>query len=232
MSKDASSIAANQSDGIVAHGVCRKPCIYTLLLGAVGGLLVGVVNLFAASNRWKIQDDFFDIVDAPLRSLNRFELVSFSGTSAMFHGLKSVLVLICYWVLIGLFLAWLFCLIRTGVIHEIIRDKICQYILFFAICGGICVGSLNFLAWVNEWSVLSNCFSFFDEPAMSVMLALHVRYRIEDSLPPGLRAELIFLITVSIIYWTIIGLFLAFIFCVVRIFNKRKAAATIQVLEE
>ena len=134
---------------------------------------------------------------------------------------RVAVVMISYWTTIGLFLASLICLVRRGVIRDIVRDKTCRWVLFLGICGGICIGSLSFLAASNGWEVLSNLFDSLNQPANAVMGALESRYKILDFLPPDLRAEFIFWNVVALIYWTAIGLFFAAFLCVIRILAFR-----------
>lgn len=224
MSKDAAAIPADEPhSGIITIAARRKFCVLTLLLGAFGGMLVGILNLLAANYQWDLQDNFFDIVDAPISSL-------MPAPNGMFSVFVFGFVIICYWEVITLFLAWLICLVRTRVIRDIIRDKICRYILFFGICCGIFAGSLSFLAASNGWDVLSLFFDSLNEPVNSVMDALQNQYSILDSLPEGPGTEFVFRNTVDVVYWTIIGLLLALLPCVVRILKRRKAAREKQVV--
>lgn len=226
MSEDAAVTPANELvSGLITSAARRKTCVITLLLGVTLGMLVGILNILAAHNQWALQNDFFDIVDAPILSLEPApnSLVwFFAGTG--FDAIGEAFVMICYWSIIGLFLASLFCLVCTGVIRDSARDKICRYILFFGTLGGMFIGSLSFLAAANGWENLDNCFKTLNHPVSSVMDALQERYDILDSLPSGPGTEFIFGNTVAVVYWTVIGLLVALLPCAVRIFKKRKAA--------
>lgn len=231
MNEDAPPIAANQMrDGISTHGIRRMTCIYILLLGATLGMLVGILDLLA-NNRWKIQEDFFDIVDAPIHPLTiHFPSPHFIGspewhTDQRLYAIRVALVIICYWTIIGLLLASLICLIRKGVIRDITRDEICRWVLFLGTCGGTFIGSVSFLAASNGWYVLSNFFYSVNQPINSVMGALQERYNILSFLPPSPQTQFITWNAAAVVYWIIICLFMTFIFCVIRIEIKRKAAS-------
>jgi hypothetical protein len=213
--KDATD-AKQTGDGVVTRGVRRKGCIYTLLLGAILGLLVGLLNVLAANNRWSIQHDFFDFVDSPIHPLITAPAYWTSWPAAPTP--RAVFLTICYWAIIGLFVASATCLVRNGVMRDIMRDKICGYALFFGACCGISIGSLNFLAVSNKWDVMGNWFDSFNQPVYSVLDVLQERYNIMGS---DLRTQFIFWSTSAVIYWTLICLFPAFVYCVIRILVKR-----------
>jgi hypothetical protein len=234
MHKDAPATPANElDDGIIATAARRKTCVLILLLGATLGILVGILNLLSMHNQWALQDDFFDIVDAPISSLMSGPLVNLGpgyGLGWIIYSLKLAFILICYWAAIGLFLASLICFVCSGLRRDIARDKICRYILFFGTCGGISVGSFSFLAASNGWGNLENFFDCLNQPVHSVIDALQDKYNILDFLPSDPRAEFIFRNTVDVVYWTVIGLLVVLLLCVVRILKKRKAARETQVV--
>lgn len=254
MSQDALPTAANETgDGIGTRAVRRKTCIYTLLLGAMLGVMLGILNVAAMNNHWAIQNDFFDVVDAPVRPFMRPRFVQrlvvqrvitskgpFPGSPTVFwttgnpnaYSFRLVLVMICYWTFIGLFVGSLFWLFRTGADRDIVRDRVCRWLLFLGACAGFCIGSLSFLAASNEWNVLSNFFNSFNRPVNSVMDTLQNRYRILDYQPRGPQTEFISRNTAVVIYWTLICFFVTSIYCVVRILGKRKAAGENPLPEE
>jgi hypothetical protein len=226
MSQDAPPTAAIQTgDGVIARRVRRKHCIYTALPGAIVGMFIGLLNLAAAKLDWKIQRDFFDIVNAPIysRIASQYYLMGppSLSTTAIRDSYSVYVLLICYWAIIGLFLASLVCLVRTGVVRDIMRDKTCGYSLFFGACCGISIGSLSFLAASNGWDVLSKFFDSFNQPVYSVMDALQERYNLLSS---DMRTQIILWGMGAAIYWMLICLFPAFVYCVIRILVKRKAA--------
>lgn len=211
----------------VTRVVRRKPYRDTLLPGVTLGILCGILNLAAANNFWKIQQDVFAIVDAPIESSitsydsNGMPAPIFSHDNPFV--VRMVLAMICYWGIIGLFFASLICLVRNGVLREIVCDRICCYLLFFGACGGILIGKLSFLADSNRWDVLSNLFDSLNQPVFSVMVELQRRYRLLDLLAPGSQSVFMRRNAV-VIYWAVICLFLAFLYCVIRILRKRRAA--------
>lgn len=227
MNKDVPATPADQRHGSVVSVVLRdKTRLWVLLLSPALGVLVGILNFLAATNRLKFQDYFFDIVDAPIR---RWLAPDWSeiGPSAwpyMQHQALSVeQVMICYWAVIGLFLALLFCLVRTGIVRDIVRDPFCKYVLFFGTCAGAFIGILSFLAASIEWVDLDQFFDLLNQPAYMVMRTLNVRYGILNFLPPGPRTEFICWHGAGVVYWAIIGLSAATLVCVVRILKKRRA---------
>src|SRR5262249_12409099 len=147
VSKDAPVTPAGRGrEGLVRNIRSRRTCLYIMLLGAELGILVRMLNIVVASNRWELQRDFFDIVDALIRwhipppaSYVRYG-VRVMSRNANFYGLHTVLVMSCYWAAIGLFLASLVCLVHTGVIRDIAREKVCRYILFMGTCAGTFTG--------------------------------------------------------------------------------------------
>jgi hypothetical protein len=209
------------------RAVCRKPCRNTLLLGVTLGILCGILNLAAANCHWKVQRDFFGIIDAPIDSLvGRFDsdgLVAPIFSQDNTFVVDMVLAVICYWAIIGLFLASLIYLVRNGVLREIVCDRICCYLLFFGTCGGILIGKLSFLADSNGWDVLNNLFSSLNQPVISLMVALQRRYRLLDLVAPGSQSVFMRRNAV-IIYWTFVCLFVTSIYCVIRILKRRKNA--------
>ncbi|HLX70783.1 MAG TPA: hypothetical protein VKV04_14235 [Verrucomicrobiae bacterium] len=221
MNKDAPATPANELDSDIITTIARRKfCLVTLIFGATVGVLIGILNLLAVLKEWTLQDDFFDIIDAPITSL----MSAPAGLLWIFNALKLAFVLICYWAAIALFLASLPCLFRAGVIRDMTREKICKYILFFGTCGGIFVGSLGFLAASNGWEDFDNLFNFLNQPVNSVVDALQDKYNIQDFLPSDPRAEFILRNTVAVVYWTVISSLVALLACVVRILKKRKAA--------
>ena len=224
MNKDASATRADQARGGVASRIVRHPYFLILLIGLIGGVLVGILNFLAMGYGWKIQGDYFDVVDAPIRSLLPRFYFRAGWTSYMPignpYGLRMALVLISYWALIGSWVAWLSCVVHAGVVRDMARDKTCRYILFFALSVGAFVGSLSFLAASNGWEGLDNCFDSLNRPVYSVMDAISYQFSIEMT---SMRKGFICWHAAAVIYWAIIGLFVAFIFCVVRILKKRKA---------
>lgn len=187
-------------------------------------MLVGVLNLWAANSFWKVQQDFFYIVDAPIHSL----VTCYDGDGLIApifsqnnpSVVRMVLAMICYWTIIGFLLASLICLIRNGVLRDIVCDRISCWLLFFGTCGGILIGKLSFLATSKGWGVLGSLFGSLNQPVISVMIALQQRYRMLDTLAPGRQAEFMRR-DAPAIYWTVVGLFLAFIYCVIRIILER-----------
>jgi hypothetical protein len=223
MSEDAAITPANElASGLIASAARRKTCVLILLAGATVGLLVAILNILSDHYQWALQNDFFDIVDAPISSLklDPFGLVSLIAAITGFDAVDEVIVMICYWSVIALFLASLVCLVRIDVIRDITRDKRCRFMLFCGTFAGMVIGSLNFLSAANGWENPLN------QPVSSVMDALQERYGILDSqlTGSGSGTEFILKNTVAVGYWSVIGSLVALVPCVVRILRRRKAA--------
>lgn len=235
MSKVAPPIAANQTgDGIITSVVRRKCCIYTLLLGATAGMLVGILNLLAVIHRWKFEH-CFDVPDSPMYSL--FSTQGYYSVAGTFVfgpdiGPYFQLAIICYWTVIGLFLTSLLLLVRAGVFGEIARDRKCRYTLFIGLSSGMFIGILKFLAASNGWEKLERHFDDFDWPFEESIRVLNDRVHFLAFVPGDPRTEFICWHAVDAAFWGIVGLFLALIFCVVRTLRKGIATTGTQVAEE
>ena len=221
-------IRARVIDGIIINDVRRKTCVYTLFSGVTLGMLVGILDIVSILNHWKLQYDFFDIADIPFRSVIYSEIfyssIPISWTDA--YALRVALLMISYWVAVGLFLAFLICLVWTGVVRDIVRDRICRYALLFGISGGMFIASLKFLALSNGRMGLAHFIGGFEQPVVICLFnALGERLTIPNFVPgDGLLKQHIFFYLLEVFYWTVIGLFIASFYCVIRIGKKRKAA--------
>jgi hypothetical protein len=219
-------IRARVIDGIIISVVRRKTCVYTLLSGVTLGLLVGILNIVSIFNHWKLQDDFFDIVDIPFRSVVYSEVfyssIPISWTDV--DALRVALLMISYWMAASLFFAFLICLVWIGVVRDIVRDRICRCALFFGTSGGLLIGCLEFLAMSHGWWRLAQFIGGFEQPVIGWLNLLAQRLTIPNFLPgyPGLEQHIFFYLLV-VFYWTVIGLFIASFYCVIRIGKKRKA---------
>lgn len=229
-------IRARIIDGIITDVVRRKICVYTLLSGVTLGMLVGILDIVSIFNQWKLQYDFFDIVDIPFRSLVYSE-VFYSSTPISWtdaYALPVAFLIISYWIVVGLFLAFLICLVWTGVARDIVRDRICRYALFFGTSGGVLIASLHFLATAKGWMGLAHYIGGFEHPVVHCLYnALGERLRIPNSIPgdPETKQSILFYL-LGVFYWTVIGLFTASFYCVIRIGKKIKAATKTQVSGE
>lgn len=129
MDKDAPLIEANRTgDGIITSFVRSKSSIFTLLVGFALGMLGGILNLYAADNGWKLTEDFFNRMDAPIYLLitsPHHSIGSLMSTNEIRDSCLVRALLACYWGGMGLFLALLVCRRRTGVIKDTAREKIC-----------------------------------------------------------------------------------------------------------
>lgn len=227
-------IRAGVIDGIIISVIRRKTCVYTLLSGVTLGMLVGILDIVSIFNHWKLQYDFFDIADIPFRSVNPeifYSSISISWTDA--DALHVALLMVCYWMAVGLFFASLVCLVWIGVAREIVRDRICRYALFFGPCGGMFIGSLRFLPILHGWRRLTDYTIRFEQPVAPLFNTLG-EWPIIGYFVPGNSYTKVhnFYYMVVLFYWAVIGLFIASFYCVIRIGKKRKAGEKIQVSEE
>jgi hypothetical protein len=149
---------------------------------------------------------FFEALNCPvifLMSAANDWLGFLDGKSSDVFELYLLVAIICYWVLIGLFLASLLCLAR---------DRTCRRALLVGAVGGVIAGCLSSTTTVNHWSGPRRYFSILGRSGPLPVDADQI------------RVEIFFWLLVAVFYWTLIGLFLASLFCVTRILIKRKTA--------
>lgn len=199
-----------------------------MVLGVAAGMAVGVLNVVAIGNQWKLAD-YFDILDIPLLWLMPRRTLLLHGnyypiSDPQAYGLGLLCWIICYWTFIGWFTGALFCLVRDGMINEMVRDKGCRYTLFIGACGGMLIGSLNFLAASNGWQDLERVFDGPDQPINWLMQVLQDQFHVLDFLPADPSARFVCLHAVAVVYWAVIGFFAATLFCIVYIISKGKHA--------
>lgn len=234
MNKDARPSAANETGACGTGGTVRaRTCKTIVALGGVAGFAVGVLNLVAIAHGWTLRG-YFDVLDSPIISLTEpfpgfYYRLWFPSYTFEQRTLGAILF---YWTGIGLFVGWIFCVVRAGILKDIAGEKICRYSLFAGACGGTLIGSLGFLTASNGWEELGNVFENINRPVTELMEILRVRFDVLDSLPRGSETEFIFWNSAAIVYWAIIGLFIASIFCVIRIGKKRNVGEKIQVSKE
>jgi hypothetical protein len=234
MSKGAPAVPADQRrDELMENTLSRRACSRALILGPALGIAVGILNYPAAMHRWLLQDYFFDIADAPVHSMLAAPWQQIGPSPQDFRHFQMLSVeqvMICYWIGIGLFLALLYSLVRTGVVREMVHDRICRYALFFGTCAGAFIGVLSFLAASLNWQEVDQLFDWLNEPAYSLLTELQVRYL--NSGPAGprtrfvntdTRAQFVFQHSTAVLYWAVIGFVIVSYFCAVRILKKRKA---------
>jgi lipid-A-disaccharide synthase-like uncharacterized protein len=199
--------------------------VYALVFGAIAGMAVGVLNLAAVANEWKLKE-FFEVVDSPVTSF-------MERRNGYDYWLDSLVPEICYWTLIGILAALLFCVVKI-----VARDKASKYALLIGACGGMLVGGLDFLAVVNEWTQLERYFHAFDRPGIALVepawdhLYVSPQYLLPTVSPAVLRRRTLYrrkmmkyMFAGAVAYWSLIGLLIALLFCSLRNVWKRKGAA-------
>ncbi len=178
--------------------------MHYLLFGAIAGMAVGILNLVAYANAWSL-NEYFEFLDQPIDLLKdaineKFEVIGWDdpgGTPA------SWVPIFVYWMIVGLFLAPFF---------RFARDRPSRYALFLGIGGGTLIGALDAMARIKEWEVLSDCFDILDRPVISLVYEHGVLYSASFYM-------------LGFFYWMIIGLILAVLFCLFRVFKTRKRTA-------
>jgi hypothetical protein len=130
--------------------------------------------------------------------------------------------MIPFWIFIIWFVVLLFFIVRAGVLGEMLRDKVCKYILFLGTCGGMVIGRLDWLAAWNGEDEVRRHFDRLDWP-LNVLMGF-----LPDAFLPNPRWEYLDLHAVAMVYWTVVGLFIASFFCAIRIRSKRKRAGEVR----
>lgn len=214
MDKDASATPLQEVRvGLISDIVRGKSWKYTLSLGLIGGIAIGVLNLSAVATESRLQA-FFDALNYPVISLlsTANDVIGFmNGKSPDVCEFYMLVGVVCYWSIIGVFLASILCLAR---------DRICRRALKIGAAGGVLVGCLNFMTTIDEWNGTGRYFNIL---YLAIALPLDA---------DRIRVEIILWLIVVVAYWTLIGLFLAWLFCAVRILKKRNAARGTEVSEE
>lgn len=234
MSKGGLPTGANQTGTGVPGGTARIRTYKTAVgIGGLAGLVVGVLNLEAIAHGWML-GEYFDVLDSPVISLVEpapvFNFRLWLSSPDFEHGVLGAILF--YWAVIGLLLGWIFCLARAGVIRDIASEKICRWVLFAGVCVGALIGSLGFLAASNGWDYLGTLFESFNRPVNALVDILEARFQVLGSLLARPSTEFVCRHVAAIVYWMIIGLFLASLFCVVRILGKRMSARGTQARTE
>jgi hypothetical protein len=103
----------NQSHAKWHRGTARGTS-WILFFGAAAGAAVGVLNLAATANDWRLQD-LFDVLDVPGAWVmdavrERFDFLAGAKSDAI--ALYALLSIIGYWTIVGLLAASVFCIVR------------------------------------------------------------------------------------------------------------------------
>jgi hypothetical protein len=188
-----------------------KPSRNLLACGLIAGMAVATLNFSAAVHDWPLQD-YFDILDSLIISPRhaaeyRFRLLYAKG--ADMNPFDPMFTMLCYWSVIGVFLAFLFHLIRF---NDVPRSWF--YALLLGSSLGFVAGILNVSAILNQWK-LQNFFHVADAPLIS-LFDIHT-----GRIGPPILPRPLYSLLAMICYWTAIGLILASLFCVARIFKRR-----------
>ncbi len=230
MHKDAPATSESQSGvsffGQIVHSESWKRA---LMWGTVVGLAVGVLDLAAFANEWRL-GNWFDALDTPVDwvlefAMNRFDSLEDSSAEALVH--YSLIGCTGYWTIISLFVAMIYCFARAGGIRRMLRDRICRRALILGTGAGIFLGGANFLAMLNEVDVLQRCFDFLDRPGIALAEAVLERSGLMPLFPQSAAEESVFFFVATMAYWVIIGLMPAMLFCVVRVLRMRNGATEI-----
>lgn len=226
MHKDGQTTQGHETSVALSSETARGTrWMHALVFGAIAGMAVGVLNLVAVVNEWTLKE-FFEVVDLPVSSL----MYRIDGYD---FWLNSLVPDICYWTLIGIIMALLFCVVK-----RIARDKIDNYALLIGACGGMLIGGLDFTAAVNGWTELERYFHALDRPGIALVepawdrLYISPQYLLPTVSPTILRRRMIYrrkmmnyMFAAAVAYWSLMGLLIALLFCFLRVSRKRKGAA-------
>lgn len=209
--------------------LCRRKKAGALFFGAMAGMGVGFLNLSVAGHDQALEE-LFDVLDCPviwLMDILKQRFGPFGDNADIFYLLVAI---ICYWTLIGLFLAWIFCVIRRHVFTDVVKgialDGICRRALFYGTIIGMLIGCLNFAAVINNWKI-GKSFEALTRPAMALIQTVWDQIIFRNNLQLESGTGMLYLLAAAIIsvYWAAIGFFFASVFCFIRIVRKRKGAA-------
>jgi hypothetical protein len=205
----------NPSNALSANLIndSKQPDRYILSCGLIAGLAVATLNFSAAVHDWALQD-YFDVLDAPFiwpaqaaHYRSQFQYARYADLN-FFDPMFTVL---CYWIFIGVSLAFIIHLIHFSGIR-----KSCFYALLLGPSLGFAAGIWNVSAVLNK-SKFHNLFLVADAPLRS-LFNIHT-----GRIGPPLFPRPLFSLFAMVCYWAAIGLLLALLFCVVRVRVKRKA---------
>lgn len=235
MHKDAPATSASQTGVSLFRQIVRgKSWKRALLFGALAGMVIGVFDLVAFANEWRI-GNWFDAFDTPVdwvMDSARDHFDSLDDLSAGALVLYSLVACTVYWTLISLLIALVCCFAWAGGIRRILRDRTCRRALKFGIGAGIFLGGSNFLAMLNEVEVLTRWFDFLDRPGVALAQAVVDRFGPEQIIPQSLAGEGIYLFVATMAYWVIIGFLPAMLYCAVRVLRMRNDATGPQICVE
>lgn len=216
MYKDVPANPEDQSGVSLFSQIVRgKAWKWNLFLGATGGIAMGILNLSAAVTESRLQG-LFDTLSYPaifLTYIANDRLGFMNGKSSGVCEFYLLIAVICYWVFIGLFLSSVPCLAR---------DWTCRCALLIGAFGGLSTGYLNFMTTVGQWEGPRSYF-YFDILGRSGSWTFRA---------DKIQVEILFSLVAGIVYWTLIGLVVASLFCVIRIVKNKKLARRILVSEE
>ncbi len=192
------------------------------LCGFFAGLAVGILNLVAAANNWRVIE-LCDFLDRPVvwfltTVIDRSHLLPMQGDITVFF---SVVTGLLYWAFIGFALAWIFCLLRCGVIVETARDRIFKRALYLGAIMGILIAGLNGLVFANEWTGLEHCFQTLDWPVFALIDNGRDWIPILNSIPTQWYDGFQIGIILVTCYWVVLCMLLMASVCVIRALARR-----------
>jgi hypothetical protein len=222
MNKDAQPPQRDQETALLVNdGLHKKTWRRGLYFGAVGGLVMAALNLNSGFNNGLLRD-YFKVLDVPLELMARQlqNQFGFLTSSTGFNLFFDVVVVASYWIVIGMSVASLYCLARTGVIRDFVRNKTCRRALRFGGIAGICIGGLNLLALTNRSGNLAQCFLLLDRPVELITDALFERFRPAAPSPQG--GEIICVLAAIVVYWVTVAELVTSFFCIFWVAGKRR----------
>lgn len=220
MDGDAAATAPDQRDsGAGNPGARRRICRYVLLIGAIGGIVIGVADdRGLAATGWIIPNHGAVAPDLPLFS-------TVVAANSVFHFLtwtKSDLTfwevaIIIYWAVVGTFLTSLVCFVRTG--WSRLGVAAFRRAIFFGAGAGVVVAALDLAVSANGQE--PNWLRALHWPANALMEIVESQVRLHALMTDNVYTYYRLLVVVC--YWAAVGSLLAILFCLLRAARNRKA---------
>ena len=113
-----------------------------------------------------------------------------------------------YWAFIGMGAAWVFCLVRCGVVAEAARDQIFRRALYLGATTGMLIGGLNALLVANGWKGLDSCFETLDWPLFTLIDLGQEAFPMLNVVPTHWYENFLVWFILVVCYWVVVGMLL------------------------
>jgi hypothetical protein len=219
--------AVPHGSSVAGRGARRRICRYALLVGAIGGIIIGVVDDFSfATSGWSLAIAS-DSPDVPL-----FWIVV--TVDEVLHFMKWTksdttfweVALILYWAAVGVLFAALCCLVWAG--WRRLGVVVFRRAIFVGSVGGLVVAALNLFA--SAGSREPEYFRILHWPATSAMGVAETWLNPHAWVSVDVYAY--YRLLVLVCYWAAVGSLLAIVFCLLRSGTGRKSTRETGVIGE